>query len=236
MIRTSHNRASIVAAAITASLLVLASGLTHRIVVACLVTPMSTTPIDPDVLRRFPMQIGDWVGEDVPLDKAIPRRINAEACINRRYSRRLGSASILLFMAASGITTGSMVGHAPEICNVRSGSTLVDQHSMRLPIENEGELPCMVLEFSRGGSFGSQKKTVLCYYVADGEFYDNRSVLRSRVLYGSSMIHCVGQVQIVASDESLSIDSGRGVVSDFAIDSASVICGLFKHIADDLSL
>jgi len=229
------NRRSVVAAAITAGFLMLALGLTHRILAARLLTPLSKTPIDSAALQRFPMQIGDWTGEDLPLyeSEVIMDMINAEANINRRYSRDNGAESIMLFIAASGVTGSSMVGHAPEVCNVMSGYSLVDQRFVELPIGDGTKLACKIVQFSRDAQLDCEKKTVLYYYMADGQFYGNRLQFRYRVLRGSSMVNCVAQVQIAASLRGTLADSATKLVSDFAVDSAPSIAQLLEYIQKD---
>lgn len=239
MTNDNRNRRSIIVTAIGASLLVLALGLAHRVLVARLSTPLSKTPIDSAALQRFPMQIGDWTGEDLPLyeSEAILDKINAEANINRRYSRDDGVESIWLFIAASGVTASTMVGHAPEVCNVLSGYSLVDQRFVELPIGNGTKLACRIVQFSRDALLDCKKKTVLYYYMADGQFYDNRLQFRYRVLRSSNMVNCVAQVQIAAQAEgTLTTDSTVRIVSNFAVDSASLIVDLFEHIQKDQSV
>ena len=232
------NRRSVIVAAITASFLLLMFGLTYRVLAARLSAPLSKTPIDPGALERFPMQIADWTGEDVPFDEAeaILGKIYAEASINRCYSRGDGVEYIMLFIAAAGVTGASMVGHAPEVCNVLSGYSLVDQRFAELPIDDVTKLPCRVLQFSRGESLDPERKTVLYYYMADSQFCGNRSQLRSGVRRGSTMVRCIAQVQIAASStETRTADSRTQMVSDFAVDSASAMARLFENIEKDCS-
>jgi len=233
------NRRSVVAAAITASFMILILGLTYRVLAARLLTPVSNSPIDPNALEGFPMQIGDWTGEDVPLDEAevILDKICAEASINRRYSRDNGKGFVSLFIAASGTIAGTMVGHAPEVCNVLSGYSLVDQRFVELPIGDGTKLACKIVQFSRDAQLECKEKTVLYYYMADGQCYGDRSALRSKVRRGPSMVHCVAQVQIAAQAEgTLTTDSTVRIVSNFAVDSASLIADLFEHIQRDQSV
>ena len=227
------NRRPVVAAAITAGFLLLILGLTYRVLAARLSTPLSKTPINPAALDGFPLQIHDWTGEDVPLDETILDKINAEASINRLYSRDNGAESISLFIAASGVTAGIMVGHPPEICNVMSGYQLLDQRFIELILESGTKLPCTILQFYRGGSLIQERKTILYYYMADEQFCGDRSVLRSKVRRGPSMVNCIAQVQIAASSRGTLADSATKLVSDFAVDSASSIADLFEHIRED---
>ena len=236
MTNDNPNRRSVIVSTIAAGLLVLALGLTHRILAARLSTPLSNIPINPAALDDFQLQIHDWMGEDVPMDETILDKINAEASINRLYSRDNRAESISLFIAASGVTAGTMVGHPPEICNVRSGYQLLDQRYVELMLESGTKLPCTILQFSRGGSLIQERKTVLYYYMADEQFCGDRSVLRSKVRRGPSMVNCIAQVQIVASSRGTQpADSATKLVSDFAVDSAPSIAQLMEYIKKDQS-
>lgn len=222
-----------VVAAIAASLLVFISGLTYRVLAARLLTPTSNSPIDTNALEGFPMQIGDWTGQDLPLDETIPRQIGADAYINRRYSHRSGIGSVSLFIAATGVTR-MLVGHPPEVCNVVAGSTLTDDQSMELPLDDGTMLPCRILQFSRGSALDPEKKTVLYYYMADSQFCGDRSALRSKVRRGSNIVNCVAQVQIAASSaETATADSATRLACAFAADSASSITMLFEDLEKD---
>lgn len=237
MTNDNLNRRSVIAAAMAASLLVLALGLIHRTLAARLLTPLSKTPIDSTALDGFPLQIHDWTGQDVPMDEAeiILNQINAEASINRRYLSDNGMGYVSLFIAATG-TTLDLVGHPPEICNVVSGYSLIDQRFVELPIGDGTKLACRIVQFSRDAQLDCdqldcEKKAVLYYYVADGQFYGDRSQLRSRVRRGPNMVNCIAQVQITASSKkTLDADSMVRIVSDFAVDSGLSIADLFEHI------
>jgi hypothetical protein len=231
MANQPQDRGRVIIAAIAASLLMLALGLTHRVLPARLLTPVSTTPIGPAALERFPLQIGDWLGGDIPLDESILSEIGAEAYVNRRYQRAGGDAFVSLFIAASGVTTGPPVGHAPEVCNVNAGSRLLDQRLAEVPLADGTGLPCQILQFVRGDSLTRERVTVLYYYMADDQYFGNRSLLRLRIRRGPSMVHCVAQVQIVASSpETLPTDSATALVSAFAVASASSMTRLFEDL------
>jgi hypothetical protein len=220
-------------AVIVAGFLMFALGVAHRAVPALLLTPVSTTPIAPDALKRFPSQIGQWLGADVPLDESVLSKIDAEAYVNRQYLRGGGDESISLFIAASGTTGGTLVGHAPEICNVYAGATLLDQDLTQLPLADGMRLPCQILQFVRGDSVAPERVTVLYYYMADDRYCGNRSELRSRVRRGAAMVRCIAQVQIVTSAKSATPDATTATVCSFAVDSASSIAQLFADLKRD---
>lgn len=222
------------AAAMTASLLMLVIGLAHYALAARLAGSPSSTPIAPDALERFPMQIAGWTGQDVPLDEAIVRKTRSDAHINRRYSRGSAPESISFYVAC-GVNICGQVSHRPELCYVGAGWVLAGHRSVELLIGDGMTLPCNIREFVRGGLV-TERVTVLNYFIADGLYCRNISRLRSRVWRVFTAVDYVAQVQIVASTETLTTDEATRIVSDFAVDSASQIMKLFDHIEKDQSM
>lgn len=231
MMSCSQDRRVVVAAAIAASLLMLAFGLTYRVLEAQMLTPTSNSPLDPDALEGFPMQIGGWTGQDVPINDAIVRRTGTDAHISRRYSRGKGWDSVSLYVAC-GAKARVLMPHRPEICYVRAGWTLVDRHSMELLPDDRMELPCSVFEFTQGG-LNTRKLILLNYFVVDGQYCGDVSLLRSKAWRGSGTIDYVVQVQIVASSETATADSAIRLVCAFAVDSASSVARLFDGLEED---
>ena len=123
--------------------------------------------------------------------------------------------------------------HRPEVCYTGAGWTLIDKRSQELPLSNEMKLPCNVLEFSRG-TLNTNKVTVLDYYIVDGQYCADISLLRSKAWRGSGAVGYVAQIQIVASaTTSLTAGSAAREVSTFAVESASPISRLFEDAEDD---
>ncbi len=219
------NRQPAIIGAMAASLLMLAFGLSHRVLAWRLVAPTSTTAIAPDLLEQLPMQIGGWVGEDVPLDEAIVRRTDTDAHVNRRYSR--GAESVSAYVGC-GARTRDMMTHRPEVCYIGAGWTLTGRQSRDLPLSDGSTLPCTIFEFSRG-VLETTKITVLYYYIVDGEYCRNLSDWQYRFW----SVGYVAQVHIVASSQTQRADEDTRIISDFAEDSASEIVKLFDGIAKD---
>jgi len=219
------NQRSVIVAVIVAGFLMLISSAAYRVLAARLAAPVNTTPISPAALERLPLQIGDWMGREVPLDEAIVRATDTDAHINRSYSRN--NAFISLYIA-SGVKARDLMPHRPEVCYTGAGWTLIDKRSMELPLSNGMELPCNVFQFSRG-TLNTKKTIVLDYYIVDGQYCRDVSLLRSKAWRGSGTVRYVAQVQIVASATSnLTADSAERIVSDFAVESASSISRLFE--------
>ena len=118
------SRRPVVVTVIMASSLMLSFGLAHRIVAARLAAPVTTTPIARQALKRFPMQIAGWTGQDVPLDEAIVSNTGTDAHVSRRYSRRNGLESVSLYVAC-GVDLREVMLHRPQRCYPGAGWMLV---------------------------------------------------------------------------------------------------------------
>lgn len=217
----------VVIAAFAAALLTFLFAETYYVLAAQVSGPVNKVPIDPAVLEQLPRQIGDWAGQDIPVDEAIRERTGADAIVNRRYVRGDGPEFVGLYVA-SGVSARALVGHRPEVCYISSGWTLMDRHSMKLPLADGTELPCHVFQFSRG-MLDTERTTVLHYYIVDGQYCGDVSLLRMKVWRGSRMIDYATQVQIVVSTKTLTPELATKLVSGFAIDSASFILRLFEN-------
>ena|GEM_PF-417691 len=220
----------VILAAFVAGLLTFLFGKTYYALAAQVSGPVDKTPIDPAALEQLPRQIGDWTGQDIPVDEAIRDRTGADAIINRRYVRPYSPESVGLYVA-SGVSARALVGHRPEVCFIASGWTLMDRHRMELPLADGTELPCSVFQFSRG-MLDTERTTVLHYYIVDGEYCGDVSLLRKKVWRGSRMVDYATQVQIVVSTEILTTELTMKLVSGFAVDSASSILRLFEDRQD----
>ena len=229
----NQNTRPVMIAAITAGLLMLVFGLGYRVLAARLSAPVNTIPMLPGALERLPLQIGGWAGQKVPLDEAIVRATKTEAHINRRYSRHNSSEYILLYVAY-GVRARDLMPHRPEVCYTGAGWTLTDKNSMELPLSDGMKLPCNVLQFSRG-TLNTKKTVVLNYYIVDGQYCGDVSLLRSKAWRGSGTVRSVAQVQIVASVAyNLTADSAERIICNFAVESAPSISRLFESAEEKL--
>ena len=228
----NQNPRPVMIAAITASFLMFILGLGYRVLAARLAAPVNTTPISPAALELLPLKISDWTGRGVPLDEAIIRATDTDAHINRSYSRNNGLEFISLYIA-TGVKARDLMPHRPEVCYTGAGWTLIDKRSLELPLSDSTELPCNVMQFSRG-TLTTKKVIVLDYYIVDGQYSSDVSLLRSKAWRGSGTVRYVAQVQIVTSIPlNQTDDSATRTVSTFAVESASLISRLFEDIEED---
>ena len=221
------NRQPVIVAAVVAGLLMLVYSAAYHVLAARLAAPVNTTLLSPAELERLPLQIGGWTGQEAPLDEAIVRATNTDAHISRRYSRHNTSENISLYVAY-GVRARDLMPHRPEVCYTGAGWTLVDKRSMELFLGDGMKMPCSVFQFSRG-TLNTKKIVVLDYYIVDGQYCRDVSLLRSKAWRGSGTVRYVAQVQIVASIKAdLTADSAARIVRAFAVESAPSISRLFE--------
>jgi EpsI family protein len=229
------NRKLVIVAAVVAGFLMLVSTAAYRFLADRLEAPVNTTPISPAALERLPLQIGDWMGREVPLDEAIVRATDTDAYINRSYSRNNASQYISLYIA-SGVKARDLMPHRPEVCYTGAGWTLIDKRSMELSLSDGKKLPCSAFQFSRG-TLNTKKTVVLAYYIVDEQYCRDVSLLRLKAWRGSGTVRYVAQIQIVASTTAnLTTDSAERIVCAFAAESASSIFRLLESTEESRRL
>lgn len=220
------NQRPIVAVTLAASFLMFFFGVAYRVLTAKLEGPVATKVLSSTELQRLPLQIGDWIGKEIPLDEAIVLAADTDAHLSRRYSRPCDSESLWLYIA-SGVRARDLMPHRPEVCYTGQGWALTDKQFVELPFSNGTKLPCNCFRFTRG-ALNTSNVVVLDYYIVDGQYCHDVSLLRSKAWRGSGTIEYVAQIQIVASiTAGVSADSVTKIVQDFAADSAPLIYGLF---------
>ena len=225
--RDNSNSKSVIIAAILAGFLMFISSAAYRVLAARLEAPVNTPSLPPAALAQLPLQFENWKGKDKPLDEEIVRRTDTEAHINRVYSRRDSLENVLLYIAY-GVRARDLMPHRPEVCYTGAGWALIDKRSMELPLSGEKELPCNILYFTRG-VLNTQKTVLLNYYIVDGAYCRDISLLRSKAWRGSGTVRYMAQVQIATSTTvNLNTESAVKLVCEFAAKSASSISRLFK--------
>jgi EpsI family protein len=228
--KDTPNQRRALAAAVAASGLMLVFGLTYRGVAARLEGPSGAAPISQEALSRFPLQIGDWRGEEAPLDEAIIRATDTDAHLSRRYLRP-GGLDAVLFYLASGVKARDLMPHRPEVCYTGAGWTLAGRQAVELPLGDSATLPCNILQFSRG-ALQTQQVVVLNYYLVDGQSCADVSLLRAKAWRGSGTVRYVAQIQITAAvTGTLDLETAAKTVRDFALASAAQTVALFDDSA-----
>lgn len=231
--KEKSNLRGVIAAAITAIFLMAVFGAVHRILAAKLATSVDIPLIPSETLEKLPLQLGEWTGKEVELDDDIIRATDTDAHISRSYSRYNALENIWLYVAY-GTRARDLMPHRPEVCYTGSGWTLMTRGSRELLLNDGTKLECTIFQFSRG-TLNKKKLAVLHYYIVDGQYCRDVSLLRSNVWRGSGTVNYVAQVQVVTAIRGdLTIDSAVKMISTFAVESAPSISELFRNAQDSL--
>ena len=217
---------SLAAVIITAVLLLALGGAGHRMASARLADLAGTIFLPRGTLNKLAQHIGDWHGQDVPLDARIVEATDTDDLINRTYARSSGSNAVALFIAY-GVRMRDLMPHRPEVCYPGSGWTLDQSRRLELRLSDDSLLPCQIHTFSKSG-LDSRQVTVLNYYIVDGRSCADVSLLRSKSWKFGSDFRYAAQVQIATRGSPIG-DAGQESVRAFAADSARQIRDLLEE-------
>ncbi len=224
--RTSSSSTG-VASGVAIALLVL-SGVGYRTLAAGYADLSGGIPLPSGTLKQLPLQIGDWAGLEVPLDERIVEATDTDDHVNRQYVRRNGKDAVSLFVAY-GLRMRDLAPHRPEVCYPGAGWTVDDRRVVDVALDDGSKLPVQIHQFSRGGD-KSTRISVLNYYLIDGLYCPDVSLLRSKAWRPQNDVRYLAQVQIVsAADTSLGLATADKKVCAFAADSALDIRDLLER-------
>ena len=160
-------------------------------------------------LKAIPMELGEWVGQDVGVEPDIVDRSQATEYLNRDYEWR-GRPGRPLRLWINYSDRGLNLRHSPKICLPSGGWTEVESLSRVIPIRHgRGEVPITRLAYAQGELV---QKIGFWYYIF-GEGQLERHVRRlpitsrsshGRTTRGSGMtveVFCPGEID--PDDEAL---------------------------------
>ena len=218
------DRTRITAAVVTVVVLVV-SGVAYRVLAGRLARATHSVPLPPGTLARLPMRLGDWIGQDVRISEAVAEATDSDDLLHRSYVRRGEGQSVSLFVAY-GVRARDLVPHRPEVCYPSSGWTLRDSSPAELPLPDGSTLACRIYEFA-GGSLSANLVKVLNYYIVDGRYAADVSLLRSKAWRGSGGVNYVVQVQVSCdAGPPWSSQTALALTQAFAVESVPAIRAL----------
>jgi hypothetical protein len=91
-------------------------------------------------LGSLPLELGSWVGRDLPVDRDVLRESQSDDYLNREYeSRTWSEVRFRLWINYSRF--GNNLRHSPEICLPSGGWTKIESECRVIPIERSNRLP-----------------------------------------------------------------------------------------------
>ncbi len=144
----------------------------------CFFSPVK--PESPARVASIPLQLGDWVGQDVPLDKRTYQMLETQDILYRRYRSDSERSPVDLSIVLS--RGNRKAFHPPEVCYVGSG-----YHLDRRPHEFL-EIPSMA-----GGSrvpfnslrvgYGQDQELVLFCYAAGSDLTPSYYLQQLKIIW-----------------------------------------------------
>ena len=204
---------------IMAVLLLVSSGITYRVLASRLKLVVDT-PIElPVPLSDFPLQIGQWTGEDVPIPPNIQRAARNDASLNRLFINKSSNEWVNIYIAYTAHPR-TMLGHRPVICYVAGGWVHEGTEPTSVVSSTGREFPCLLHRFHRPYP-ETEETIVLNFYIVNGQLTSDERVFsgvgwRTPNINGNPARY-VTQVQISSVFEN-SIRSAAKDVADVVLD------------------
>ncbi len=138
-------------------------------------------------LAKLPLELGDWIGKDEPVDPDIVNRSQTTEYLNRAYeSPKHPGVVMRLWINYSRV--GTNLRHTPEICLPSAGRTKIESQTRELLIGfgDSRAMPITRLAYTRGDLV---EHVGFWYYIfGEGklENYVRRLPITSRSAYGQA--------------------------------------------------
>ncbi len=177
----------------------------------------------PVPLKEFPMDFGDWHGEDVELSDVILKVAGNDDYLNRLYVNTKTGEWFNLYLAYTG-DPRTMLGHRPQVCYPAAGWNPQSLEEIEISVNNDLKVPCLLHHFYRPGRSdqpGAQV-VVLNYYILNGQITNQEESFdgigtRAPNIDGETARY-VAQIQISSSNDG-SVQNGlkyfAGKIMDF---------------------
>ena len=146
--------------------MLLAVGQTRRWLDRLLTAGPATPVVLEQPLSSFPMQLGEWVGIDIPVDERVLKVAGNDDHISRKYAER-GSKHVIDLYVAYTARPVNMLGHRPDVCYPAHGWTHVSTAEQQMELRENRELDYLIHEFAREDPL-PERLLVLNYYVHQG--------------------------------------------------------------------
>jgi hypothetical protein len=170
----------------------------------------------PIALSAFPMQIDNWIGQDVPVSETVQEVAGNDDFISRFYRNSKKPQGASLYVAYSA-RPRYMQGHRPVVCYPAAGWNHEATDKQRVATKNGQTMTCMVHRFRRIVPY-EQTIFVLNFYLVNGQitleektFSDIAS--RNPNLQGDPARY-VAQVQIASQYEDVVLLAGRDMIDE----------------------
>jgi EpsI family protein len=153
------------------------------------------------LVSKFPMQIGEWKGKDLPVDDRTYEILETKNLILREYAK--GDDKVYLYIIYS--QDNRKVSHPPEVCFEGSGITVVKKDRIQIDLTAGKKISVNKLIVEKEGL-----SNVILYWYKAGDYYID-SYLKQQLQISLSRLQFkrTSGAMIRISAEISPTDSGR---------------------------
>lgn len=167
----------------------------HRLVGA---VSAGRTAVELPSLSSIPMEIGPWVGKDIPIDQRVLEVAANDAEVSRRYHNK-STGDVVDFLLTLTMRPANMLGHRPTVCYPAHGWVHRSTTTEAIALPHGPALPVLFHQFEQGSD--GETLVVANYYILGGEHITDWTKFsapqwRRPNVEGSEAFY-VAQVQIV---------------------------------------
>ncbi len=189
---------------IVALVLTLVLGRVYRVASSYYAKDNLKPVILPVPLSEFPMNIGDWSGNDIALSEAVQKVAGNDDFVNRSYINSKEGKWVGFYVAYAG-QPRNMLGHRPQVCYPGAGWIHESTRESEFKSLSGKTIPCLLHKFRKPFP-DSTEVVVLNFYVLNGtptnkEAEFNSLSFRMPNIKGE-IANYVSQIQVNASVES----------------------------------
>jgi len=200
------------APSIALAVLLVASGVGHRLVVDVIETRHGTFCPLAAPLASLPLDLGPWRGREVALDERILGEEGFDDFhINRLYMNTLDGRSVSMFIGYTGRAHRWMT-HRPDICYPAHGRQLASEDRVNITTLGGHRIPCILYEF-RSPKPIEANTLVLSTFIINGRYSNDKHSRNAKLLEDQPPYIARVQVGVVCSgDRDAAVAGLRGVM------------------------
>jgi hypothetical protein len=154
-----------------AIIMIILSGIGYRVLASHLKLVVANPVNLPVPLSSFPVQIGDWVGKDLPIPNTTKEYMEknfADDFFSRRYINTATKAWADVYVVYCSSRPGGMLGHQPRVCYPGHGWIHDSTEPSQFTSRAGRQIPCLIHLFHKPAPAYDQT-VVLNFYILNGQ-------------------------------------------------------------------
>ena len=156
---------------ILAVLLLVSSGITYRLLASHFELIFDTPISLPVALSGFPSEVGNWVGQDIPIAETTKEYMEknfADDFLSRRYINAETQAWADVYVVYCSSRPGGILGHQPRVCYPAHDWVHDNTEPSQFVSRASRQIPCLIHRFHKPAPTHDQT-VILNFYILNGQ-------------------------------------------------------------------